>query len=110
MDAKFAAALSCITTGEFGRLINNNSERVATQAKYLKGRQILQRIMNHSKTSETDGQLLGLRDLMELNMGGDDIRGFVSRWDATLLTMRTAQAPDVLELRFPGASSVTPPA
>ena len=63
---------------------------------YIKGRQILHRIVNHNKVSETVRRLLEFRDLMDLNMNGDDIRGLVDTWDATLLPMGKDQIPRVL--------------
>ena len=68
LDAKLEAAPSSITTGGFGFQIDNIKENVARQGKYLKGRQILHRIMGHHKMSEIDGQFPELWDLMDLKM------------------------------------------
>ena len=60
-NAKLAASLTKIMTGEFARQIYILMEESASKGKFLKGRQILLLLYQHYQISEVDGQMLDFR-------------------------------------------------
>ena len=58
LDAKLAASLTKIMTGEFARQVYILMEESGSKGKFLKGRQILLLSYQHYQISEVDGQML----------------------------------------------------
>ena len=100
VDSKLAAALSKAIHGEFARRINIMKEEHASRGKLFKGRQILFLIYQHYRTTEAEGQMLDLQDLMAVRLQGDDARKFLNDWETTLQGMRIPPSEDVLETFF----------
>jgi hypothetical protein len=67
LDAKLAAALTKIMTGEFARQVYILMEESAAKGLFLKGRQILLLFYQHYKISEVDGQMLDFQDLLAIH-------------------------------------------
>ena len=100
LDAKLAAALTKIMTGEFARQVCILMEESAAKGLFLKGRQILLLFYQHYKISEVDGQMLDFQDLLAVHMVGDELRRFINDWEMTLTGMRKLPDGDVLETLF----------
>ena len=81
LDAKLAAALSKASRGEFARRINITKEEYATKGMLLKGRQILWLVYQHYKTSEVEGEMLEMQDLLAVRMVSEDLRKFLNDWE-----------------------------
>ena len=47
----------------------------------------------HNTTTEADGEMMDLQDLMAVRLVSDDLRKFVNDWEITLAGMRIA--PDI---------------
>ena len=100
LDAKLAASLTKIMTGEFARQIYILMEDSASKGKFLKGRQILLLLYQHYKISEVDGQMLDFQDPLAVHMVGEELRRFMNDWEMTLTGMRRLPEEDVLETLF----------
>jgi hypothetical protein len=100
LDAKLAASLTKIMTGEFARQIYILMEESASRGKFLKGRQILLLLYQHYQISEVDGQMLDFQDLLAVHMVGEELRRFMNDWEMTLTGMRKLPEEDVLETLF----------
>jgi hypothetical protein len=100
LDAKLAASLTKIMSGEFARQIYILMEERASKGKFLKGRQILLLLYQHYKISEVDGQMLDFQDLVAVHMVGEELRRFMNDWEMTLTGMRKLPEEDVLETLF----------
>jgi hypothetical protein len=64
LDAKLAAALTSVASGELGRRITLAVELEAAKAKMLKGRQILWMIHDIHRLDEERGALYDFQDLV----------------------------------------------
>ena len=67
--------------GELGRKITNIAERESKEFRMLKGRQMLWMIEQHMNTSGTDQCLLGVKDLFNVELKGDNVEGLVNEWE-----------------------------
>ena len=72
LDAKLAAALTKIATGELGRRITLMVEQEASKERMLKGRQILWMIHDNHKLDEERGALYDFTDLLAIRLKGDN--------------------------------------
>ena len=68
LDAKLAAALTKIATGELGRRIMLMVEQEASKGRMLKGRQILWMIHENHELDEERGALYDFTDLMAIRL------------------------------------------
>ena len=100
LDAKLAAALSRASHGEYARRINITKEEYATRGMLLKGRQILWLVYQHYKTSEVEGDMLDMQDLLAVRMVSEDLRKFLNDWEMTLAGMRVVPQMELLETLF----------
>ena len=100
LDAKIAAGLAKIISGEFQRQIQMMEEEAALQKKMIKGRQIAFLIYHHFKISATEGSILEFEDLLAVELKGDNLRAFLNDWESTLLGLKKRPEVDVLESLF----------
>ena len=52
----------------------------AQKGTFLRGRQIFALIIQHVVVAEADGEMIELRDLFDVRLHGDDLRGFQTEW------------------------------
>ena len=109
LDAKLAAALSRILTGDLLHQVNLLKERYAKMGLLLKGRQILWQIYKHYKISEADGALLDLRDLLAVTLHGDNLRAFMRDWESVLNAMKEIPEHKLLKPLFLSKLKEVPP-
>ena len=86
--------------GELGRSISLIKEKLGKQVKILKGRQIAWIVYQHYKTSEQEGAILDINDLLNVKHDYKNLRGFINAWESTLEGMSTTPQPDMLETLF----------
>ena len=82
------------------KLVKKKLQDEAGKPLLLKGRQILWLIYQHYRTTEAEGQMLDLQDLMAVRLQHDDARKFLNDWEMTLQGMREAPTESVLETFF----------
>ena len=61
---------------------------------------ILLLIHHHYRVSESEGAVLDFRDLMAVNMVGDNLRAFLNDWEMTLSGMKKAPSEEILRRGF----------
>ena len=88
LDAKLMSALTNVIDGDLSRQLDIFKENEAKKGIHAKGRQALWMIHKHFSTSQKHGAIYDLEDLMAVQMVNDDLKGFVSRWDAVIAGMR----------------------
>ena len=88
LDAKLMSALTNVIDGDLSRQLDIFKENEAKKGIHAKGRQALRMIHKHFSTSQKHGAIYDLEDLMAVQMVNDDLKGFVSRWDAVIAGMR----------------------
>ena len=78
LDFKIGAALSTAVHSqpEFARRIEIWEERQAKKGKILKGRQMLQMIWQHYRTTDVEGALLDRDAMYTVYMKGNNLRQF----------------------------------
>ncbi len=84
LDAKLAAALAKIITGEFTKQVVALKETAAAQGKLLKGRQLFLKHYEYFGLYESEDRAFNMEYLLPLQLQGDDLRSFLSQWDAIL--------------------------
>jgi len=84
LDAKIASALFDILTGEFKRRVQNLEEKASRLGKMMTGRQLAWLIYDKMRTSEADGSLLEITDLINVELKGDNLPALINDWDAAL--------------------------
>ena len=65
--------------------------------KLLQGRQMAWIIYQHYKTSEQDGAILEITDLLGIQHNYKNLKGFMSAWESTLEGMKEQPSDDMLE-------------
>ena len=88
LDAKLMSALTNVVDGDLARQLDLFKEQEAKKGIHAKGRQALFMIHKHFSTSQKHGAVYDLEDLMAIQMINDDLKGFVSRWDAVIAGMK----------------------
>ena len=63
----------------------------------LTGRQIAYLMFQHFQIADLDNSMLEFNDLLVLELKGDNLRGFDTAWDDTLLGMKTISDEEYLE-------------
>ncbi len=76
LDAKLAAALTKIISGEFATQVVAFKEAEAGRGNLLKGRQLLFKLYEYFGIHETEDRIINLESLVALQLQGDDLRGF----------------------------------
>ena len=77
LDAKLMSAITNVVDGDLARQLDLFKEQEAKRG-----------IHKHFSTSQKHGAVYDLEDLMAIQMVNDDLKGFVSRWDAVIAGMR----------------------
>ena len=88
LDAKLMSALTNVMDGDLARQLDLFKEQEAERGIHAKGRQALYMVHKHFSTSQKHGAVHDLEDLIAIQMVNDDLKGFVSRWDAVIAGMR----------------------
>ena len=91
LDARIASALTkIIYNSHFKRRISLEEQKVQTQDRFLRGRQIAYLIYDHSSVEN-------YADLFTISLRNDDIQEFDSKWDGILLSMTKIPPDDIFE-------------
>lgn len=85
LDAKLMSTLMNVIDGDLSRQLGIFRENEAKKGIH---RQALRMVHKHFSTSQKHGAIFDLEDLMAVQMVNDDLKGFVSRWDAVIAGMR----------------------
>ena len=88
LDAKLMSAITNVVDGDLARQLDLFKEQEAKKGIHAKGRQARYMVHKHFSTSQKHGAVYDLEDLMAIQMVNDDLKGFVSRWDAVIAGMR----------------------
>ena len=94
LDAKLMSSLTNICEGDFARQLDIFKEEQAKSGTPARGRQALLMIHKHFSTSRKHGAVYDIEDLMAVTLVTDDLRGFITRWDAVIAGM--ASEPDMM--------------
>ena len=94
LDAKLMSSLTNICEGDFARQLDIFKEEQAKSGTPPRGRQALLMIHKHFSTSRKHGAVYDIEDLMAVTLVNDDLRGFITRWDAVIAGMTSE--PDMM--------------
>ena len=94
LDAKLMSSLTNICEGDFARQLDIFKEEQAKSGTPARGRQALIMIHKHFSTSRKHGAVYDIEDLMAVTLVNDDLRGFITRWDAVIAGMTSE--PDMM--------------
>ena len=94
LDAKLMSSLTNILEGDFARQLDIFKEEQAKSGTPARGRQALLMIHKHFSTSRKHGAVYDIEDLMAVTLVNDDLRGFITRWDAVIAGMTSE--PDMM--------------
>ena len=94
LDAKLMSSLTNICEGDFARQLDILKEEQAKSGTPARGRQALLMIHKHFSTSRKHGAVYDIEDLMAVTLVNDDLRGFITRWDAVIAGMTSE--PDTI--------------
>ena len=95
LDAKLMSSLANICEGDFARQLDIFKEEQAKSGTPARGRQALLMIHKHFSTSRKHGAVYDIEDLMAVTLvNDDDLRGFITRWDAVIAGMTSE--PDMM--------------
>ena len=94
LDARLMSSLTNICEGDFARQLDIFKEEQAKSGTPARGRQALLMIHKHFSTSRKHGAVYDIEDLMAVTLVNDDLRGFITRWDAVIAGMTSE--PDMM--------------
>ena len=94
LDAKLMSSLTNICEGDFARQLDIFKEEQAKSGTPARGRQALLMIHKHFSTSRKHSAVYDIEDLMAVTLVNDDLRGFITRWDAVIAGMTSE--PDMM--------------
>ena len=94
LDAKLMSSLTNICEGDFAQQLDIFKEEQAKSGTPARGRQALLMIHKHFNTSRKHGAVYDIEDLMAVTLVNDDLRGFITRWDAVIAGMTSE--PDTM--------------
>ena len=94
LDAKLMSSLTNICEGDFARQLDIFKEEQAKSGTPARGRQALLMIHKHFSTSRKHGAVYDIEDLMAVTLVNDDLRDFITRWDAVIAGMTSE--PDMM--------------
>ena len=60
-------------------------------------RQVARTTYDHSRVSHTDGTVLDVSDVLKVELKGDNVQHFDTRWDETIIAMTEKPDDEVLE-------------
>ena len=81
------SSLTNICEGDFARQLDIFKEEQAKTGTPARGRQALLMIHKHFSTSRKHVAVYDIEDLMAVTLVNDDLRGFITRWDAVIAGM-----------------------
>ena len=94
LDIKLASALKPVLTRKLQILVNQKERALElTNGKPLRGRQILCMIIDHYQINTNDKDYKNITDLNNVTLRGDDILGFITKWDDVLLRFDQTKLP-----------------
>ena len=88
------SSLTNICEGDFARQLDIFKEEQAKSGTPARGRQALLMIHKHFSTGRKHGAVYDIEDLMAVTLVNDDLRGFITRWDAVIAGMTSE--PDMM--------------
>ena len=88
------SSLTNICEGDFARQLDIFKEEQAKSGTPARGRQALLMIHKHFSTSRKHGAVYDIEDRMAVTLVNDDLRGFITRWDAVIAGMTSE--PDTM--------------
>ena len=88
------SSLTNICEGDFARQLDIFEEEQAKSGTPARGRQALLMIHKHFSTGRKHGAVYDIEDLMAVTLANDDLRGFITRWDAVIAGMTSE--PDTM--------------
>ena len=88
------SSVTNICKGDFARQLDILKEEQAKSGTPARGRQALLMIHKHFSTSRKHGAVYDIEDLMAVTLVNDDLRGFITRWDAAIAGMTSE--PDTM--------------
>ena len=94
LDAKLMSSRTNICEGDFARQLDIFKEEQAKSGTPARGRQALLMTHKHFSTSRKHGAVYDIEDLMAVTLVNDDLRGFITRWDAVIAGMTSE--PDMM--------------
>ena len=80
LNAKVATGVWKITTGEFQRELELLEEKEAAEGRLLNGRQLYFLILEKLNTTDADGEVKDLEDLLTVELKGDNLRALHTEW------------------------------
>ena len=100
LDAKLAAELDEILSGEFRKQVQVKETALSREGKMIKGRQVAWVIYKNFKHSEEDGAMLEWDELLSVDLRGDNLQQFENDWNNTILNIRELPDEVFLETLF----------
>ena len=97
LDAKLAAALTKIISGDFARKVQVLKMNALEKGQRVSGRQLLAAIDKHFKMTEADGAVFGVEHLLSVVMKNDNLERFLDEWDTVIAGMKHVPDKMVLE-------------
>ena len=100
LDVKIATALHECLTGEFHRRITLMEEEADRKGGRLTGRQIAWQIYRLMQANETDAGFQSYRNLLEVELKGDNVEAFDNDWDSCLSVIVDMPSDNQLEALY----------
>ena len=87
LDIKLASALKPVLPKRLNILVTQKERNLElTYGKPLRGRQILCMIIDHYQINGSDKDYKNISDLNNVILRGDDVFGFITKWDDILMS------------------------
>ena len=98
LGAKIASALNrIIHNSHFKRRVSLEEQKAQKKDRFLRGRQIAYLMYEYFRVTGANDSVENYADLFTISLRNDDIQGFDSKWDGSLLSMKKSLSDDVLE-------------
>ena len=81
---------------DFWKRVFNEKEK-HRKSMFLTGRQVAWMICEHVKISDTDGAVLDIADLLKIELKGENVQTFDTKWDETINAMQKRPDEEPLE-------------
>ena len=97
-DANIASSLKkIIPNWQIRERVHREEQKAQKDDRFLRGRQIAYMIYEYLVVTGTHEAFLDFSDLLNLSLRGDDVRGFDTRCDEVLLSVRQVPSDEILE-------------
>ena len=83
--------------GVFRKRVLNEEEKAQTQSMFC-FRKTAWMVFEHFKISATDGAVLPISDLLKVELKGDNMQPFDTKWDETVIVMQKQADEELLEI------------